>query len=167
MLSLFSNTRMTTTRPVRTAVQSGPLYWVAGENEGTGARIAKFAVYNSTSTGDQPTPYANGIIPVQMAFEGVAQGGRANLTVLTAPSWDAFNEAGKSDVVQSTVTTITAGSGGVFGFELPDLSVALLETRRGEESRRGQQQQAQQQQRGGARGKLVWESEDGALFTME
>lgn len=165
MLSLLSNTRMTTTRPATTSVQSGPLYWVAGENEGTGARIAKFAVYNSTSTPDQPTPYENGIIPVEMSFDGVAQGARANLTVLTAPSWNAFNEVGEANVVQTTVTTITADLGGVFSFELPDLSVALLETLMGNATVRGQQRpQQQQQQQDSGMGKLIRESEDGALF---
>lgn len=161
MISLFSNTRMTTTRSVRTTVPAGPVYWVAGENEGTGAHIAKFAVYNSTSTATHPTPYVNGTVPVALSFDAVAAGTLANLTVLTAPSWNAFNEVGRN-VVQSTSTTVTADQGGVFAFELPDLSVAVLETQVGNGTK---SDQLQQQLQAGVTRKRVMESEDGVLFT--
>lgn len=115
MLNLLSNTRTTRTLPVSGADFS-PAYWVAGINDVTGSHILKTAVYNSSS----------GDIPISVAFEGVSAGAVANLTVLTAPEAYSFNEIG-SDVVVTTSTSVVASAEGVFVFELPELSVSVLE----------------------------------------
>jgi alpha-N-arabinofuranosidase len=76
----------------------------------------KAAVYNSTGT-----------IPFNLHFEGLGQGARATLTVLTAPDGLSSNVFGGSNVVQTNVTTLTAGKNG-FAFELENYSVAVLTT---------------------------------------
>lgn len=116
MVDLFSGTRMTTTRPVDTIENSGPLYWVAGENTPVGMYIFKAAVYNST-----------GDVPVTVQFEGLGAGVQANLTVLTGISAYAANGVGLPEAVITNVTTLTSTDSG-FTFTLPDLSVALLAT---------------------------------------
>jgi alpha-N-arabinofuranosidase len=65
---------------------------------------------------------------MSVAFEGVSEGAQGTLTVLTAPDAFSYSDVG-SDVVKSTTTDVTAGSGGVFEFELPDLSVSVLEVK--------------------------------------
>ena len=149
MLALFSGTRFTTTRPVETTTQTAPLYWVAGTDEATGAGIAKLAVYNSTSD-----------VPVRLNFDGV--GKTANLTVLTAPSWDSYNSVGY-DVVVSNTTMIQADSTGAFSFSLPDLSIAVLRTEGGGS---GSAVNGTGMVRGaGQKEKIVWETADGKLYS--
>ena len=116
MISLFSSIRLTSVLPVTTNTQTGPLHWVAGQNNLTGSHIAKFAVYNST-----------GSVPVSMGFEGVRPGTKANLTVLTAPDGYSYNWLDEPNVVVTTATELVAGSWG-FEFELPNLSIAVLVT---------------------------------------
>ncbi|KAK4187876.1 family 51 putative glycoside hydrolase [Podospora australis] len=111
-----------TTLPVSApsgAPNFNPLYYVAGSSaENTG--VFKAAVYNSTSP-----------VPVSLRFEGIEkEGAVANLTVLTGPSEpygynDPFTRA---DVVKHETRLLKAGKGGEFKFELPGLSVAVLET---------------------------------------
>jgi alpha-N-arabinofuranosidase len=147
MMALFSGTRFTTTRPVTTTTKTAPLYWVAGTDEATGAGIAKLAAYNST-----------GNVPVRLNFDGV--GKTANLTVLTAPSWDSVNTV-EGDVVVSTTTMIQADSTGAFAFSLPNLSIAVLVTEGGGSSVNGTGAV-----RGmGQKGKIVWETADGKLYS--
>ena len=147
MMALFSGTRFTTTRPVTTTTKTAPLYWVAGTDEATGAGIAKLAVYNST-----------GNVPVRLNFDGV--GKTANLTVLTAPSWDSFNSVGH-DVVVSNTTMVQADSTGAFAFSLPNLSIAVLVTEGGASVMNGTGAV-----RGtGQKGKIVWETADGKLYS--
>lgn len=67
-------------------------------------------------------------VPVSLTFEGVKTGSPAELTVLTAPDAFAMNEVGGPNLVDSKVQTVEAGKGGVFEFELPDLSIAVLKT---------------------------------------
>ncbi|KAK3313964.1 glycoside hydrolase superfamily [Apodospora peruviana] len=98
----------------------GPLYWVAGASD-KGTNIFKAAVYNSTAP-----------VPVSLRFEGtaVSKGATATLTVLTGPQDPyAFNDPFTHvNVVNETKSTLVAGEGGVFAFELEPLSVAVLET---------------------------------------
>ncbi|KAI5275550.1 putative vacuolar segregation protein [Aureobasidium subglaciale] len=114
MLQLLGNHIMTETLPV-SGGKFGPAYYVAGYNNQTGSHILKTAVYNAT-----------GDVPVSVSFKGVTAGTTATLTVLTAPSGDSYNAVG-AQVVQSTNTSIEASAGGVFKFELPNLSVSVLE----------------------------------------
>lgn len=117
VVSLLSNTRFTTTRPVSTIEQYGPLYWVAGENTPVGQYVFKAAVYNASSP-----------VPVTVAFDGVIPGTRANLTILTGASATASNTPDHiSGAVVANSTILEAGDTG-FVFELPDLSVAVLAT---------------------------------------
>jgi alpha-L-arabinofuranosidase len=97
-----------------------PLYYVAGKNDKTGGHIFKAAVYNATTAE----------VPVKLTFEGVKQGTKAQLTVLTGPKdVYGFNDPYKvTNVVKTTKSTVTAGKDGVFSFKLPNLSVALLDT---------------------------------------
>ncbi|KAF1347105.1 glycoside hydrolase superfamily [Delphinella strobiligena] len=113
LINLLSGTRISNTLPT-SGGDFGPAYWVAGVGE-TGSHILKTAVYNTT-----------GDVPVTVSFNGVSAGFTAKLTVLTAPDAYSYNDIG-IDVVNTTSTTITASSAGVFTFTLPDLSVSVLE----------------------------------------
>lgn len=117
MEELMSDTRFTTTRPVTTSTQTGPLYWVAGQNEDSGSYVFKAAVYNST--GDVP-------VVINLPAGSVSAGSQANLTVLTAPDGYSFNEMGKPNVVQTTTTILHAARDGSFSFSLPNLSIAVF-----------------------------------------
>lgn len=64
---------------------------------------------------------------MSVTFDSLADCTSANLTVLTAPDAYSYNDIGL-DVVQTSITTIKAGSGCSFSISLPDLSVAVLET---------------------------------------
>lgn len=116
-VKFLSNTRFTQTRIVSANTSAGPLYWAAGHNEDTGSDILKLATYNTTN--EAPVPVA--------AYLPVAQGVTANFTLMT--SSDPFNHAEVGFVpVNITTTTMTAGAGGMFEFELPNWSVAVLAT---------------------------------------
>lgn len=110
---------MTETLPATS--QFDPLYYVAGRNNQTGGHIFKAAVYNSTDGVD---------VPVKLAFEGVAPGTSGELTILTGPE----DPYGSNDpytgvnVVKTSKTTIRSDKSGNFQFNLPDLSVAILDT---------------------------------------
>lgn len=106
---------MTHTLPAKSSAGFDPLYYVAGRNDDSGSHIFKAAVYNSTEE-----------VPVSVSFEGVEAGTKAELTVLTAPDAYSMNEIGGGNIVQRQVSTVTAGKGREFSFELPDLSVAVL-----------------------------------------
>jgi len=114
LVSLFSENRLTETLPTAGG-DFGPAYWVAGLNAATGSHILKMAVYNSTAA-----------VPFNVSFAGVSAGAKAELNVLTAPDAYSYNDIG-SDVVKKSTTTVTASDNGVFSFELPDLSVGVLE----------------------------------------
>jgi len=118
---LLGNHIMTQTLPTTSDSGPGPLHWVAGSNEQTGAHIFKAAVYNSTHGAD---------VPVSLSFEGVAAGAKAQLTVLTGPADpygynDPFTQV---NIVKTAKTEVTADDKGVFKFSLPNLSVAVLDT---------------------------------------
>ncbi|KAI0006315.1 glycoside hydrolase family 51 protein [Xylariaceae sp. FL0662B] len=98
-----------------------PLFYVAGRNNNTGGHIFKAAVYNSTDGAD---------VPVRLTFEGVVPGSTGELTILTGPKdpYGFNNPYTGVDVVESTGSMITSDENGVFSFELPNLSVAVLDT---------------------------------------
>lgn len=120
LLRLFSGTRATATLPLAgpAAPEFGPAYYVAGVNEVRGTRVMKGAVYNATES-----------VPFAVAFEGVAEGARATLTLLTGTAGpEGSNVFAGEETVRTDVRTVTAGEGGVFAFEAPDLSIFVLET---------------------------------------
>ena len=99
-----------------------PLYYVAGKNEQTQGHVFKAAVYNSTDGAD---------VPVTVTFDGVAAGMTAELTVLTGPADPyAINDpfTGVS-VVNTKKTSVKSDKNGTFSFSLPNLSVAVLDTK--------------------------------------
>lgn len=108
---------MTNTLPATSNSTFGPLYYATGLNNKSNSHIFKAAVYNSTAD-----------VPVSLTFEGVGRGTTADLTILTAPSDVSMNEVGGANIVQSKTTKIKAGKQGVFSFNLPNLSVAVLTT---------------------------------------
>jgi alpha-N-arabinofuranosidase len=120
IFKLFSDHRITHTLPTKAvdSASSSNLYWVAGRGGSDSSYILKAAVYNSTSGAD---------VPLRVTFDGLKQGARAQLTVLTADegAW-AHNTPENKDAVRTTVTELTAGEGGEIEFSLPDLSVAVL-----------------------------------------
>ncbi|KAL9093583.1 MAG: hypothetical protein Q9165_003978 [Trypethelium subeluteriae] len=137
-VSFLSSTRMTSTLPITNNATAavGPVYYVAGQNSNTGSSIFKAAVYNST-----------GDVPISIAFDGVAAGTKANLTVLTSDDPSAYNQPGSDNVVNTQSTSVTADGNGAFSFSLPDLSVAILETEGSASSGAGEQ------------GKIPWGTE--------
>ncbi|KAI0854714.1 alpha-N-arabinofuranosidase A [Xylaria cubensis] len=99
-----------------------PLYYVAGKNDKTGAHIFKAAVYNSTDGAD---------VPVKLTFDGAVADTAAELTVLTGPEdpYGVNDPFTGVNVVKTTKTTIRSDRNGTFSFSLPNLSVAVLETK--------------------------------------
>lgn len=117
---LFAGHPMTHTLPAEGSFD--PLFYVSGKNEDKGSFIWKAAVYNTTEGAD---------VPVSLSFEGVKAGTKASLTVLTNSDGDpfAYNDPHTGiNIVESTTTVVEAGEDGSFTFELPELSVALLDT---------------------------------------
>lgn len=108
---------MTNTLPATSDGNFGPLYYATGLDNKTNSRIFKAAVYNSTAD-----------VPVSLTFEGVGRGTTADLTILTAPKDVSMNAVGGANLVRSQTTKIKASKQGVFSFNLPDLSVAVLTT---------------------------------------
>ena len=114
-IQLLSNNRYLATVPVTSDTAYGPAYWMAGTS-GPGKYTFKTAVYNSTA----PVPY-------NIQFEGLRQGAKATLTVLTAPSGLSSNVLGGPNVVSTDVRELFAGAQG-FNFELENYSIAVLTT---------------------------------------
>ncbi|KAH7027828.1 alpha-L-arabinofuranosidase [Microdochium trichocladiopsis] len=118
---LFAGHVFTETLPATSEDGFGPLYYVTGKNDITGGHIFKGALFNSTDNAD---------VPVRITFEGVQAGTQAELTLLSGPE----NPYGYNDpwtginVVETTKSTLIADAEGVFSFEMPNLSVALLDT---------------------------------------
>ncbi|KAF7548721.1 hypothetical protein G7Z17_g6891 [Cylindrodendrum hubeiense] len=108
------------TRVLPATAEFDPVFYVAGSNEDLGTLVWKGAVYNTTN---------NAAVPITVAFEGVEAGTKAELTVLTNNGEDdyAYNDPHTGvNVVDSTTTVLEANDDGVFEFELPELSVAVL-----------------------------------------
>ena len=112
----MSSVRITDTLPV-TGDGVGPGYWVAGLNTNTGSYILKTAVYNGSGT-----------LPMMVTFAAISEGALAVLTVLTAPSGTSSNSLG-SNVLKTSTQNLTAGTGGLFTFSLPNFSVSMLEVK--------------------------------------
>jgi alpha-N-arabinofuranosidase len=87
-----------------------------------GAMVWKGATYNTTNGSS---------IPVSVHFQGVKPGTKANLTLLTNPSGDpfAFNDPQTGiNIVNTTMRILEADFSGLFKFDMPQLSVAVLDT---------------------------------------
>jgi alpha-N-arabinofuranosidase len=113
IVKLFSTNRVTSTLPVTADTAYSPAYWAAGSD--ASSYILKAAVYNGTAS-----------VPFAVSFDGVAEGAKAQLTVISADSPFARNTPANPRVLSTTVTSLTAGAGGAFAFDLPGLSVAVL-----------------------------------------
>ena len=114
-IQLLASNTLTETLHARSDAGFGPLYYVTGRDNDTDSYLFKAAVYNSTSN-----------VPVSISFPSFPKGTRAEHTVLTAEAPDAHNAVGGREAVISTTSIILAGPDGVFSFELPNLSVAVL-----------------------------------------
>lgn len=118
--SLFAHHPITNTLPV--TANYGPVYYGAGEDTTRGSLVWKGICYNTTDGADYP---------VNVRFESVRPGTKAILTVLTNAAGDpyAYNDPFTGiNIVNTTTTTLTADRSGTFGFSLPELSVAVLDT---------------------------------------
>ncbi|KAI1746770.1 alpha-N-arabinofuranosidase A [Xylaria castorea] len=111
---------ITETLPASTGFD--PLYYVAGKNEKTDAYVFKAAVYNSTDGAD---------VPVRLTFDSVVADTAAELMVLTGPEdpYGVNDPFTGVNIVKTTKTTIRSDSSGTFSFSLPNLSVAVLDTK--------------------------------------
>lgn len=69
-------------------------------------------------------------MPVSVSFEGVEPGTRAQLILLTGPEDPyAYNDPWSGvNVVETTNKLLEANAEGAFEFEMPELSVAVLDT---------------------------------------
>lgn len=112
---LLSSSPATQTLPSAADSDLGPLYYSTGRDNATGSLLFKAAVYNSTSD-----------VPISISFEGVVQGSKSELTVLTADDPFASDVLGGPEVVKRSTQTLIADDGGAFKFSLPSLSVATL-----------------------------------------
>ncbi|KAF2113834.1 glycoside hydrolase superfamily [Lophiotrema nucula] len=122
---LISTHQITHTLPTTPAEgNTTSLFWVAGKNEGADGFVFKAANYNTTNS--EPTP-------VNIKVEGVEKGTRAQLTLLTSDGGPfAYNDpATGNNAVVTTTKVVVADGEGVFGFEMPELSVAVLDGTKG------------------------------------
>lgn len=121
--SLFAHHPITHTLPTTSNSSYGPVYWGAGIDETrNGALVWKGATYNTTN---------GSAVPVSVHFQGVKPGTKANLTLLTNPSGDpfAYNDPQTGvNIVHTTSSMLEADFGGKFNFEMPQLSVGVLDT---------------------------------------
>ncbi|KAH7413696.1 glycoside hydrolase superfamily [Phaeosphaeria sp. MPI-PUGE-AT-0046c] len=121
--SLFAHHPITHTLPTTSNSSYGPVYWGAGIDETrNGALVWKGATYNTTN---------GSAVPVSVHFQGVKPGTKANLTLLTNPSGDpfAYNDPQTGvNIVKTTSSMLEADFGGKFNFEMPQLSVGVLDT---------------------------------------
>lgn len=121
--SLFAHHPITHTLPTTSNSSYGPVYWGAGVDEQrNGALVWKGATYNTTNGSS---------VPVSVHFQGVKPGTKANLTLLTNPSGDpfAYNDPHTGvNIVKTTSSMLEADFGGKFNFEMPQLSVGVLDT---------------------------------------
>ncbi|KAJ8065009.1 hypothetical protein OCU04_007312 [Sclerotinia nivalis] len=121
-LQLLSNNRYKATVPftVTNSENSkspfGPAFYVIGVNN-PGEYVFKATVYNTT----EPVSFS-------IDFEGVDAGATGKLTVLNAPDGNSMNVYGGEDVVVKKVSSITAGPGGKFEFELKEYDIAVFTT---------------------------------------
>lgn len=116
MIELLSNNRYSSVVPVTSDTDFGPAYWVAGTS-GEGKYTFKTAVYNTTETQN-----------FSVAFDGVTEGAKGTLTILTAPEGLSSNVPGGPQVVNWDSSEVVAGVNGTFQFALEQLTVAVLTT---------------------------------------
>lgn len=109
---------MTHTLPASSSFN--PLYYVTGKNEDKGTYLFKGAVFNATED-----------VPVSLAFEGLRPGTEAELTILTGPEDPyGFNDPFTGvNVVKTVKEKVVSDQEGKFEFSMPDLSIAVLETK--------------------------------------
>jgi alpha-N-arabinofuranosidase len=121
--SLFAHHPITNTLPTSSNSSYGPVYWGAGmDTRRNNAMVWKGATYNTTNGSS---------VPVSVHFQGIKPGTKANLTMLTNPSGDpfAFNDPHTSiNIVDTKITILEADFSGLFKFDMPQLSVAVLDT---------------------------------------
>ncbi|KAL3428360.1 alpha-L-arabinofuranosidase [Phlyctema vagabunda] len=122
VIKLLASTRTTSVLPIVSdtdfnSTEAGLAFWVAGYNDPRSTYIVKFAIYNTTDGAD---------VPFALEFPGAAT--TARITYLTAPSPYSANVFGAEEVVQSTGLDVVADEEGKFVFQLPQWSVAVLET---------------------------------------
>jgi alpha-N-arabinofuranosidase len=121
--SLFAHHPITHTLPTSSNSSYGPVYWGAGMDERrNNAMVWKGATYNTTNGSS---------VPVSVHFQGVKPGTKANLTLLTNPSRDpfAYNDPHTGiNIVNTTISILEADFSGLFKFDMPQLSVAVLDT---------------------------------------
>ncbi|KAK4498903.1 hypothetical protein PRZ48_009413 [Zasmidium cellare] len=118
--SLFAHHPISHTLPVTS--DYGPVYYGAGQDTTRGSLVWKGIAYNTTD---------HAPVPVNVKFESVRPGTKAVLTVLTNAAGDpyAYNDPfTQVNIVNTTSSTLSAGRDGGFKFELPELSVAVLDT---------------------------------------
>jgi alpha-N-arabinofuranosidase len=115
----ISTHAITETLPTTPGTNTSSLFFVAGLNGDTGERVFKAANYNTTNHEDTP---------VSVGFDGVEQGMKAELTLLTGSEGPfGFNDPAQgNNVVVTDVRTVEAGEDGVFEWDMPELSVAVL-----------------------------------------
>ncbi|KAH7135798.1 alpha-N-arabinofuranosidase A [Dendryphion nanum] len=120
VFKLFSERPLSATLPTTPSANTSSLFWVAGVNEVTSLPVFKAANYNTTD--HQPTP-------VSLAFEGLDEGTQAEFTLLTSSDGPfGYNDPKKgNNVVIESKKVLKAGINGTFAFELPELSIAVLE----------------------------------------
>ncbi|KAK8084408.1 hypothetical protein PG997_005679 [Apiospora hydei] len=116
---LFAGHLMTHTLPASS--DFNPLYYVTGKNEDKGTYLFKGAVFNATT--DE--------VPVSLIFEGLRPGTEAELTILTGPEDPyGFNDPFTGvNVVKTVKEKVVSDEEGRFAFSMPDLSIAVLETK--------------------------------------
>lgn len=135
--SLFAHSPISHTLPTTSNSSYGPLYWMAGRDDArNGALVWKGAVYNTTSNSSTATS-----VPVSVHFEGVSPGTKASLTVLTSNARNttlgdySYNDPYTGvNIVNTETRELSAGAGGAFEFVLPELSVAVLDTGKAQNS---------------------------------
>ncbi|SMR63185.1 unnamed protein product [Zymoseptoria tritici ST99CH_3D1] len=119
--SLFAHHPISQTSAVEG--EFGPVWYGAGVDEARGgAKVWKGAVYNTTDGVD---------VEVKVKFEGLKGGTNAALTVLTnlgEGGYAANDPATGVNVVGVNTTVLTADGEGTYVFDLPELSVAVLDT---------------------------------------
>lgn len=115
---LLSSNLATETLRSKSDAPLGPLYYSTGRDNTTGSLLFKAAVYNST-----------GDVPISISFEGIAEGSKSELTVLTSDDAFASNTLGGAEVVKTSTQTLVANVEGAFEFPLPNLSVAVLKVK--------------------------------------
>ncbi|KAF2730246.1 GH51 arabinofuranosidase [Polyplosphaeria fusca] len=123
IFKLISTHPITHNLPTTPSTNTSSLFWVAGKNGNQDGLVFKAANYNTTD--HQPTP-------VKLSFEELDKGAKAELTLLTTSEGPyGYNDpAIGNNVVVTTRKVLTADSEGAFNFEIPELSVAVLDTGR-------------------------------------